>query len=171
MNRYAAAGLLTAGILAVSAPPALGDSVGTVSAQVTVAAPCIQVTPAQVDFGTLGFSQDNLNTVGASRPVSAANCGASSRLLGRGSNATSASGAVWALQPDGETICPTPNNYVQRVDTGAVSIPLGTQDRNLRTLAVGETANLGAIVVMPCVGSAGAGEVMTFSYNFTAVLA
>jgi hypothetical protein len=62
------------------------------------------------------------------------------------------------------------DQYVQRVDTGT-SLPLSTTDTPLRALAGGEAAGLGAIVVMPCAGSNGAGEVMTFSYIFTAVLA
>jgi hypothetical protein len=142
-----------------------------VSAQVTVAAPCIQVTPAQVDFGTLGFSQSQASSVSAARPVNVANCGSAIRLLGRGSDATSASGTTWNLETDGELDCPTANEYIQMVDTGPVSTPLhDTFDTNLRTLAAGEGADLNAIVVMPCVGSGGAGQAMTFSYLFTAAL-
>jgi type 1 fimbria pilin len=169
MKKHVFASLLVACVLAVGAAPAFGDDEGTVSAQVTVAAPCIQITPTQVDFGSLGFSSSSANPVSASRPLSATNCGATADLLVHGSNAVSATGATWALQPDGQ-VCPTPNNYVQRVGSGAVSIPLDTQDRNLRQLAGGETADVNALVLMPCVGSSGSGEAMTFSYVFTAVL-
>ena len=55
-KRLTGAGLLAACTIAASATPAFGDGIGTVSAQVTVAAPCVQVSPAQLDFGTLGFS-------------------------------------------------------------------------------------------------------------------
>jgi hypothetical protein len=102
--------------------------------------------------------------------VTVTNCGAAATLLGRGSNATSTGGTTWAPAFDGESLCPSPNNYVQRVDTGATSIPLSNQSKLLRQLAGSVAASLNAIVVMPCVGSGGAGQVMTFSYVFTAVL-
>jgi hypothetical protein len=35
----------------------------------------------------------------------------------------------------------------------------------------GQPAQWNALLVMPCAGSSGAGEIMTFSYIFTAVLA
>lgn len=166
------AGVLAIGLLAASSGPAFGDDEGTVSAQVTAAAPCIQVTPATLDFGTLGFSQSQVSFASASRPLDVTNCGAAIGLLGRGSDATSTSGAAWDLDTDGELDCPTTDRYVQRVDTGGASVPLhDTSDTNLRALGAGEVADLGAIVVMPCVGSSGAGQVMTFSYTFTAVLA
>lgn len=169
MKRRGVAVLALVGALAVSSAPAFGDSGGTVSAQVTVAAPCIQITPSQVDFGTLGFSQSNANLSAGTRPVTATNCGTAAHLLGRGSNATS-TGTTWTLDSTGDTICPDLNRYGQRIDTGPVSIPLTTQDRNLRDLAAAEAASLNAIVVMPCTGSGGAGQVMTFSYVFTAAL-
>ncbi len=169
-KRLTGAGLLAACTIAASATPAFGDEIGTVSAQVTVAAPCVQVSPAQLDFGTLGFSSTAAD-VGASRPITATNCGASASLLGHGTNATATGGATWLIQASGTDVCSSPNRYIQRIDTGPTSIPLSLQDVTLRALAVGEAAGLNAIVVMPCAGSNGAGEVVTFSYVFTAVLA
>lgn len=163
------AALFAACAIGASAAPAFGDDEGTVSAQVTVAAPCIQVSPAQLDFGTLGFSS-NAADVAASRPLTATNCGASASLLGHGTNATLTAGASWLLQASGTNVCASPDRYVQRIDTGPASIPLSLQDVTLRALASGEAAGLNAIVVMPCAGSNGAGEVATFSYVFTAVL-
>lgn len=166
--KKAFAAVLALAAIAVGAQPAFGDDVGTVSAQVSVAAPCLQVTPGQLDFGTLGFSQSNANLTAGTRPVTATNCGSAAHLLGHGSNATS-NGTTWTLDPTGDTICPDLNRYGQRIDTGPVSIPLTTQDRTLRDLAAAEAASLNAIVVMPCAGSSGAGQTMTFSYVFTAV--
>jgi spore coat protein U-like protein len=168
-TRLIIAGLLMACAIAANATPAFGDSEGTVSAQVSVAAPCIQVAPTQLDFGTLGFSSKP-TSVAASRALTATNCGASASLLGHGTNATSTAGTTWVLEPSGANVCSSPNRYVQRIDTGPTSIPLSTADVTLRPLAGGEAASLNAIVVMPCVGSSGAGEVMTFSYVFTALL-
>jgi hypothetical protein len=161
--------VLALAAIALGAQPAFGDDVGTVSAQVSVAAPCLQVTPGQLDFGTLGFSQSNANLTGGTQPVTATNCGSAAHLLGHGSNATSTAGTTWTLDPTGDTICPDLNRYGQRIDTGPVSITLTAQDRTLRDLAAAEAASLNAIVVMPCAGSAGAGQTMTFSYVFTAV--
>jgi spore coat protein U-like protein len=170
MKKALAAALVVSAI-AVGAQPAFGDDVGTVSAQVTVAAPCIQVSPGQLDFGTLGFSQSANNVTAGIRAVTATNCGPAGSLLGRGTNASSTQGTSWTLDPDQSAICSTSNRYTKRIDTGPTSLPLSsTQDTALRAIAAGEAAALNAILVMPCVGSNGAGQTMTFSYIFTATL-
>lgn len=163
--------LVVAVALALSAGPAFGDDEGTVAAQVTVAAPCIQVTPAQLDFGTLGLSAGVNDEVFATRPVTATNCGAAATIAARGSNASSTAGTTWTLEPEPSLLCSTPNRFMQRVSNGGSSFALSsTQDTTIRQVAAGEAAPLDALVVMPCTGSSGAGEVMTFSYVFTAVL-
>ena len=165
-------GMCVACAIGVSATPAFGDPEGTVSAQVTVAAPCIQVSPGQLDFGTLGFSTDSNSPTAASRPVTATNCGAAGSVLARGTNATSAAGTTWTLEQEPSAQCAAPNRYMQRVSNGGASLALSaTQNTSIRALAAGEAGQLEAFVVMPCVGSSGAGQVMTFSYVFTAVLA
>jgi hypothetical protein len=172
MKKRLVAGLLTACAIAASAAPAFGDPDGTVSASVSVAAPCIEVTPAQLDFGTLGLSPNATSNVGASRPLTVTNCGtASENVFARGTNATSTAGTTWTLEPNLPDLCSTLNRFGQRVGTGGISVPLTTQNTAVASVAGGQASPLNALLVMPCVGSGGAGEVMTFSYLFTAVLA
>jgi hypothetical protein len=143
-----------------------------VSASVTVAAPCIAVTPTQLVFGTLGFSQNATSSVSASRALSVTNCGtAAENVFARGTNATSTAGTTWTLEENQGDLCSTLNRFAQRIDTGTISIPLTTEDKAVASVAGGQASSLTALLVMPCVGSGGAGEVMTFSYLFTAVLA
>jgi hypothetical protein len=168
MKLLVMAGVLAACAMVVSAAPVLGDDEGTVAAQVTVAAPCIEVTPAQLDFGTLGLSASSDSPVGASRQLTATNCGAAASLLGRGTNATSPGGTTWTLVEG--SLCAAPNRYQEIVQMGQETTSLSTENATLRALAASEATALNAIVFMPCAGSGGAGEVMTFSYVFTAVL-
>lgn len=166
------AGALAACMLAAMAGPALGDDSGTVAAQVSVAAPCITVTPAQLDFGTLGLSQSAASPTTGSRALGVENCGAGSQnVLARGTNAASTGGAAWTLEPNQGDLCSTPNRFTQRIDTGPLSIPLSVQNAPIAPVAGGQTASWNALLVMPCSGSDGAGQAMTFSYVFTAVLA
>jgi hypothetical protein len=172
MKTRLVAGLLAACAIGASATPAFGDPEGTVSAQVTVAAPCIQVTPAQLDFGTLGFSPNAASPLGASRGLTVTNCGSGSEnVLARGTNATSTGGTTWTLEPNQGDLCSTTNRFTQRIDTGPLSLPLSTQNSSVGSVVSGQPAQWNALLVMPCAGSGGAGEIMTFSYIFTAVLA
>ncbi len=165
-TRHISAGLLAACAIAASATPAFGDSAGTVLAQVTVAAPCILVTPAQFDYGTLGFSQSDSSTVFAGRVVSLTNCAtALQEVLGRGTNATSTAGTTWTLEAD-VPLCATPNRFQLKV----AGVSLSAQDTSVLNLSGGQTATTNAFLTMPCTGSGGAGQVMTFSYVFTAAL-
>lgn len=172
MKKRLVAGFLVACAIAASAAPAFGDSEGTVSAQVTVAAPCIQVSPGQLDFGTLGFSQSATSPQAATRPLDLSNCGGSSQnIFARGTNATSTGGTNWTLEPNQPDLCSTLDRFGQRIITTVASYPLSLQDTSVASLSGGQTSSVDAALVMPCVGSSGAGEVMTFSYVFTATLA
>ena len=171
-RRLIGAGLLAACAIAASASPAFGDDVGTVSAQVTAAAPCIQVTPAQLDFGSLSFSQSSASAVAGTRSVTLTSCGGGSQnVFARGTNATSSTGTTWVLEPNVSDLCSTMDRYMQRVSGDAGSVPLSTQNAPVASLAASQAVARDAFVVMPCVGSNGAGQTMTFSYVFTAILA
>ena len=173
MKLVAVAGALAACAIAGSTGPAFGQAQGegTVSAQVTVAAPCIRVTPAQLDFGTLGFSQSAAAPVADSRALSIENCGTGSEnIFAHGDNATSTSGTTWTLEPNQPDLCSTPNRFRQRIGAGSLSIALSTQDTLIAPVPGGQTVSWTAYLVMPCTGSSGAGQTMTFPYVFTAVL-
>jgi hypothetical protein len=64
-----------------------------------------------------------------------------------------------------------PNNFMQRIDNGTISMALTTQDQLFMSLGGNIDFGLTAHMVMPVLGSDGAGEAMGFSYVFTAVLA
>ena len=164
-------GVLVACAIAASATPAFGDSGGTVSAQVTVAAPCIQVAPPSLDFGALGFSTAALEANSPLLDVTATNCGtARQSLLARGTNAAGSGGSSWTLV--GFNLCDAPNRFGQILLRNAQQFDLTTVDLAIGTpLGATEVAAMRAGMIMPCAGSNGAGEVMTFSYLFTAVLA
>lgn len=176
MKLVVIAGVLTACAIALSAGPALGQTQGegTVSAQVTVTviAPCIQVTPSQLDFGTEGLSPSAQNPETGVRNVTATNCGGAASLYARGTNAASTtSGTSWTLEPNPAQVCPTPNRFSLLVANSTGSTALSSESRLIQDLASGQAQPLSAQLVMPCVGSAGAGEVMGFSYIFVAAVA
>ena len=165
------AALFAACAIGVSASPAFGDSEGTVTARVTVAAPCVQVIPESLDFGALGFSSAALEVNSPLLDLDARNCGtARQSLLARGTDAAGSGGATWALV--GLNLCDTPNRFSQIVLRNAQQFDLTTLDQPIGTpTGADEVAALLAGMKMPCAGSSGAGEVMSFSYVFTAVLA
>src|SRR5262249_5729649 len=91
-------GLLALGALAAGAAPVFADSSGTVSARVSVAAPCIEVTPMSLDFGVLGLSSQASSVASSPLPLTARNCGTARQdLLAKGTNATGSGGTTWTL--------------------------------------------------------------------------
>jgi hypothetical protein len=165
------AGLVATCAVAASAAPAFGDSEGTVTAQVSVAAPCIQATPAQLDFGSLGFSQSTTSPIAATRQLTLTSCaGGSQNVFARGTAAASPGGTAWTLEPNQGDLCSTLDRFAQRIGNDGFSYPLSLQNTSVAALPGNSADSVDAILVMPCVGSSGGGEVMTFSYLFTAVL-
>jgi hypothetical protein len=165
-------GLLALGALAAGAAPVFADSSGSVSARVSVAAPCIEVTPTSLDFGVLGLSTRALPVGSVLLPLTAHNCGtAREGLFARGTNATGSGGTTWTLV--GSNICDGANRFGQLVTRSALQYDLTADtDVSIGTpLGGGEASTVNAAMFMPCTGSGGAGEVMSFSYVFTAVLA
>lgn len=174
MKRRLPAVLVAAGILAVTAAPAFGtQNEGTVSATVTVASPCIEVTPAGLDFGVLPLTTGPKEPSGGVRPVTARNCsGGPATLLARGTSASSPAGKTWALRDASIAgLCSETNTYMTSILTAPGRISLSSEaDTTVQSLAVDETAALNAELIMPCTVSGGAGETMTFSYIFTVAL-
>jgi hypothetical protein len=169
-----------------SVVPAFGADSGIVSAKVTVAAPCITVSPTTaVDFGTHAFTATGpVNTTpqeqgGGTSSVS--NCGGGAENVAvKGTNANAPSGAAWSLvartQPVGTCDLGT-NKYVLKVnayDTTWQTLLAGfdaTSTSQLLTNAgAGATVNIDYDLWMPCSGSSGGGETMTFQIVYTASL-
>jgi hypothetical protein len=184
MKRFVTASVIVVGALALLALPAFSDSSGSVSAQVQIAATCVTVSPASVNFGTLPFTQ---NTTGSgpsvgSQPITVTNCSPSSEnYLGAGTNAHGGgptSTTVWTLTQPTVDIATDPctwgpNQYEAGLGSSSAIHWLGTANTPLTSTwasaTAGEVKNGFATILMPCQGSNGTGEIVGFSYTITAV--
>ena len=165
-------GLALAGLWAASAAPLYAADNGAVDVQVTVATPCIIVSPASLDYGTLAFGGSG------STGISYTNCGpANERVFVKGTDATGTS-ASWALNPsflggascgDGGGITDAYRLQILSSSDSFAPLALNETEQFLETVPA-STAGLGDYLdlTMPCTGSGGAGETMTFQVIFTA---
>jgi hypothetical protein len=160
-----------AGLWAMSASPMLAAEDGAIDAQVTVATPCIIVSPASLDYGTLPFSSAGNPGYGA-RAIQLQNCGSSAeQMFARGTDATIGDSTVWALV-NADPCTGAPNEYFLRARDNSNTGPfvgLTTTNQVLETVGAGNDALTNELqLVMPCVGSDGAGQIVTFQAIFTA---
>jgi hypothetical protein len=158
---------------ALATSPALGAEDGTVHATVTVGAPCITLPTTSVEFGTLTFSTPDTWSFKETPPMSVINCsGIPVDLLVRGTDATSAtSAATWNLYGDGSGSCSQgPNAYgVGHVHGDYGYDHLTNLDQAAATgVPSGGRHSYRLTLLMPCTGSDGAGETMSFQAIFTA---
>ncbi len=170
LNRLAVAVAL-ATVWASSAIPVLAADSGTVDAQVTVATPCIIVSPTTVDFGTLPFTTLAIQGYGA-RSIQLQNCGTGpEQMYVRGTDATFGSSTVWTLVA-ADPCSGGLNEYFLRARDNSNTGPfvgLTTTDQVLETVSAGSNALTNEIqLVMPCTGSDGVGQTVTFQAIFTA---
>jgi hypothetical protein len=164
--------LVLASAWACAATPMLAADSGSVDAQVTVATPCLVVAPGAVDFGTLTFGSN------AYAGVTYTNCGSTyEKVYGRATDADGASGA-WSLSPAfvGGASCasdPVTDAYRLNVLSNASftfsPVALSTTDQLVETVASSATGDGDRLyITMPCPGSSGGGEVMSFQITYTA---
>jgi hypothetical protein len=173
--------------LAASAAPALTADNGTVAVTIKAAAPpapCLTVTPGAVDFGTLPFSADNgAGLKQGNSDITVTNCGtAGQNLLGSTTNAVGPGGSWTAtsyfpsltIEP-----CPAPDRFYLSVFgfIGSTSLIMTNTPAPVLASLGGPPAVFPAgdkvfrmSLIMPCVGSNGAGETKTLTATFTAVL-
>lgn len=168
--------IATAALLAGLATPTLATDTVTVQAQVSIDAPCLTVSTTSIDFGRSLFSTDVLLGL-RSQPFTYASCsGTAERVYARATDA-SGSSASWSLVPGiGDCSLGSLNEFslLARGDvSGEQRIPqtwgLLTVDSEIETLvadAAGSATELE--VTLPCQGSDGAGETMSFQITFTA---
>jgi hypothetical protein len=149
-----------------------GADNGTVAAEVTVAAaeaPCIIVGP-NISYGTLEFSRPDVPASNRNANLAYTNCSPQSqRIYARGTPAVStSSGATWQLIS--VTPCAELNHYWHSVVRENSSVvPLTLEDQLIDDVAPAGAEQLHPTnLAMPCRGSAGAGETMTFSIILTA---
>jgi hypothetical protein len=158
--------------IAMLAPAsASGANNGEVSAQVTVASPCVTVGN-NINYGTLAFSTTTpFVQVSKSGTTSYTNCSVTAeRIYVRGTTATSnTSDAVWDRLTGTNTCNVGPNIYGHSVQDGTTGLWLSLTDQELNAAAAaGVTRTVNTGLSMPCSGSDGAGETMNFSIVVTA---
>jgi len=168
--RRAGLGLALVALWATSVTPILASDNGTVDATVTVATPCVTVSPSQLDFGTLPFS--SLAFPGsANRPLQVHNCGSSGeQLFIRGTDATLAGAAVWTLNAEAQPCYGGLNEYTLIAGTGVgTSTALTKVDQLAETVGADADAATNSLALyMPCAGSNGIGSTLAFQAIFTA---
>jgi len=174
--------------LAASAGPALTAANGTVAVTITAAAPpapCLTVTPGTVDFGTLPFSANNYAGLSqGNSDITVTNCGtAGQNILGSTTNAVGPGGS-WTptsyypsltIEP-----CPAPDRFYLSIGgftvygldamTNTPAPVLASSGGPPAVFPAGDKA-FRMRLIMPCVGSNGAGETKTLTATFTAVVA
>jgi hypothetical protein len=178
--KAAGAAATAAAFFFASVLPASSADSGTVQAKVTVASPCLTITGAitsmgSLDFGTLPFSTTSGNSgkgVGAGRVE---NCAATAENFSvRGTNAVGTD-ATWTLvDPRPNNVCSAGiNKYLvtptkSPVATGNVGLSLA--DQLLVNVPASQWVDLSVGLSMPCSGSDGAGQNMSFQIIYTASL-
>jgi hypothetical protein len=164
---------IAVGLTASVAPmPVAAGSDGQVTAQVTVAAPCITVG-SNIDYGVAAFSDPNAAPAAIYGVTSYTNCSAAAqKVYARGTDAVSTAGSArWSLTNG--SVCPTNNLYQHFLTVPEVSVMDGLALSNTDGLLdsavpAAATREVDAGLQLPCAGSDGAGETMTFSIVFTA---
>jgi hypothetical protein len=153
----------TAALLGGLASPALAADSVTVDASVSVVGPCLTTTTNVLDFGQLSLQS------GSSQPIDYTNCsGTVEHVFARGTDAGGGGGgADWFLDDSG-TPCPDLglNRYRLQTFTGFL---IGTTDREIDEVEAGSDGSAnGLALFMPCAGSDGIGQTLTFQVIFTA---
>jgi hypothetical protein len=177
-RRFALGGGL-ATVLAVfftTSLPAFSDANGAVTATVTPLVACLTLDKTSIDFGTLPFSPTG-GVTNRGTDVTATNCGGTAeQIYGRGTDAANSGGSVtWTLDSSGALPCTLGTNKFQLAETAADNswgIYLSKADQQLGSgsLGGGATATYRNGMRMPCTGSGGAGQTMSWQYIYTATL-
>jgi hypothetical protein len=176
------AALVASTAFALTAVPAFtatpADS-GSVTGTVTAlgAGACLQLTSSAVVFGTLPFSTRTQPSMAQGNPTpSVQNCGNVNETISiAGSDATGPN-TSWHLtvtnpcvKADGSAQI---NAYGVTYDAASAGHAAITPNATpISTFAPGATTPVGLQLFMPCVGSSGDGQVVSFSINLTAAVA
>jgi len=159
-------------LAAVMAGPTLAAGTGIVSAQITVDAPCLTLSTTSIDLGHAAFSTGT--PVARTQSVTYTSCSTTTeRITARATDASSTTGsAQWTLVTP-TPICPDagPDKYaviVLKLDNSYLSLSKAF-DVMLEDLpGSGAGAYSRAGLFMPCTGSSGSGETMSFQITYTA---
>lgn len=153
--------------------PAAADDTGAVPGSVTVEASnaCILVE-GSYDFGTLPFAAPGQTfSAQAATAANITSCGSGDQdIFVRGTDAIGGS-AAWSLNPSVVTApCQADNYGLLATDLVRPGAHLSTIDTLWVPLGANAAIATHGIIVMPCQGSSGAGQLMSFSVVYTAVL-
>jgi hypothetical protein len=190
---------LVTGILILSALPTFGASSATVPMSVSVQAPCITVdlgTATKIDFGSQGFSYPpptgGLSIAQNSTPK-VINCGSGSEdVFVKSTNAAGSGTGAWSLEPTFTWVNPVDSGR-SICDFGSNKFALGARMYNGTNLLSTQILNVTttdqklfqagpssgspvpsyraeSTLIMPCIGSSGGGETMSFQLTYTASL-
>ena len=169
-----AAVLVAVALLASTTGSALGAGNGTVSAQVTVASgACLTLGTNAVNYGTQPFSMPSSPSSQQTGLFALASCSSSTeQISAEGTNATGNAGASWTLKQSTADLCTLNlDQYESNAkDPGVGAVPLGSLSyANLGSpYSAGEVRQVSVGMTMPCTGSSGAGQTMSFQYLFLA---
>jgi hypothetical protein len=144
----------------------------TVSASVSIVAPCLTVSTTTLDFGAQQLGTDSA-MVSVDRTITYTSCSTTTETIyGRATAATNGGGASWSLTGNSLPCSDLgPNKYqLHSHPSGAgTSHTLFTFDQQLETLAAGVTGLVDRLqLTTACTGSGGAGSTMSFNVIFTA---
>ena len=176
-DRRLALVLATAALAGGLASPTLAADQRTVDAVVTIDAPCLTVTTSNLDFGRHLLSPDGELPVAVLQDIGYASCsGTPERVFARGTDASGPS-ASWALVNQFQA-CPEwgTDRFGLRATSSRIGEQrtydtwyLGTADVEIETLPGDATGAVRSIdLLLPCQGSNGSGQTMSFRLVFTA---
>lgn len=159
--------------LLATAAPSIGADNGTVNATVSTPAPCMTLDQTGIDFGIAPFSPAGVNNeLGAGVVVT--NCAGAVVdetlwIDATDANSTSSS-ALWTLIAPlnwSNPICPNLNQFHLQAQTPGLTYSVGAGAfQALEPIPGAGSLPVDLTVRMPCEGSDGQGETMTFDINF-----
>ena len=175
--------VVLAAVVAMAVEPASVSAAdqGAVDASVEVQNPaaCILLEGTVIDFGMEKFSTpSHTEQSEPSTPTTVTNCsGAAADLVARGTKASNEAGtAQWTLVPTLNPCDSGPNAFVHGVllGVGAGAVLSETNqsviDENPSHFPDGQQLPFKHIMMMPCTGSGGDGDTMSWTVIFTAIL-
>ena len=153
-----------------------GSDSGTVAADVTLQAEtaCIELSTTSISFGTLGFA---VEAAPATPDVTITSC--STVEIQVNASATDATGtdATWTLVNDGSTCGGSPDLGTDQYRLGIGGpafadgpVALDKLETSVAGLEPEASATHTALIWMPCPGSSGDGQTLSFSINYTAIV-
>ena len=158
-------------LVAATAGPALAQDNATVSAHITVDAPCLTVNTTTADFGHAPFSTGIAQTRTAI--VNYSSCSSvTERVFAHATDAAQSDGpATWQLvSATAECQALGLNHYkVSLLQADNTAVGLQTTDTYVQDVPGNGSSDYPRVVLtMPCSGSDGAGVTMDFSITYTA---